>query len=141
MRAQTLATSLGVGWQNASSPVAAKTTPVSAAVTVSEAGNLSTAGAGDFASEAALDSAVAAVTSFFSTEGGFSDLIDATVGVTVGDNSSVMPLGESASVAEEADDAVWILTSTFIIFTMQSGNRATRQMHLLPKFVFFLSGL
>ena len=27
----------------------------------------------------------------------------------------------SDTSAEEADDAIWILTSTFIIFTMQSG--------------------
>ena len=29
--------------------------------------------------------------------------------------------GAAASVVDEADDAIWILTSTFIIFTMQSG--------------------
>ena len=28
---------------------------------------------------------------------------------------------ESTDFVDEADDAIWILTSTFIIFTMQSG--------------------
>ena len=36
------------------------------------------------------------------------------------DGVSMLPVGGENS-GEKADDAVWILTSTFIIFTMQSG--------------------
>ena len=41
-------------------------------------------------------------------------------GVTL-DNSSAQNITHILALDDEADDAIWILTSTFIIFTMQSG--------------------